>query len=486
MMPRTTPALQDERFLLLETLGHGGMASVFRAFDRVEQRVVALKAPADTDRAGPSNPLSTEFEVWSRLQHPNVVQAYELGTARTGPLTPGAPYLVIEHVRGGPLNRVLRVGREAPAAIEDVAVQLLRGLGHVHDAGLVHRDLKPGNVLVRVGRRGSAQVKLTDFGLAVNRGLQGEAGTISGSLPFVAPEVLLGRPLDGRADLYGLGILLYHLATGEMPARSRKVDDLMRWHLAGPPADPRRARPRFPGRLARFIARLTARMPEQRPSDCAEALSLLGAGRRWASPPRPGALCRGLRARLRLAMDAARLGARRLFVLPRGRASSRELERQAGVWSQIHGLLFHRLDAPAGTDPSPLSRLVLRLLLERSAESSTLVARHALDRWFPLKLVAGVPLWDRTLETSTLSRDERILAHAASRLGSFLLDCSARRSLVIHVARDAAGDPLARQLIEQMISSFDPPAPDATRGGFLLMVDEAFSSATRRGRPSRG
>jgi hypothetical protein len=346
MMPRTTPALQDERFLLLETLGHGGMASVFRAFDRVEQRVVALKAPADTDRAGPSNPLSTEFEVWSRLQHPNVVQAYELGTARTGPLTPGAPYLVIEHVRGGPLNRVLRVGREAPAAIEDVAVQLLRGLGHVHDAGLVHRDLKPGNVLVRVGRRGSAQVKLTDFGLAVNRGLRGEAGTISGSLPFVAPEVLLGRPLDGRADLYGLGILLYHLATGEMPARSRKVDDLMRWHLAGPPADPRRARPRFPGRLARFIARLTARMPEQRPGDGAEALSLLGAGRRWASPRRTGALCRGLRARLRLAMDAARLGARRLFVLPRGRASSRELERQAGVWSQIHGLLFHRLDAP--------------------------------------------------------------------------------------------------------------------------------------------
>ena len=162
--------LQDDRFLVLGALGRGGMASVYRAFDRIEQRVVALKAGSDGQQAGPAHPLSAEFEAWTRLRHPNIVEAYELATASRGPLQDGTPYLVLEHVDGLPAHESLRPGRESPDALEQLSVQLLRGLDHVHAAGLVHRDVKPANLLVRRWGR-QVDLKLTDFGLATMVGL---------------------------------------------------------------------------------------------------------------------------------------------------------------------------------------------------------------------------------------------------------------------------------------------------------------------------
>ena len=106
----TTP-LQDERFLMLEALGRGGMGTVYRAFDRTEQRLVALKVPYEKTPAGPAHPLSEEFDRWTQLEHPNIVRAYELGHAERGPLARGTPYLVLEHVRGRPAHQVFPAGR---------------------------------------------------------------------------------------------------------------------------------------------------------------------------------------------------------------------------------------------------------------------------------------------------------------------------------------------------------------------------------------
>jgi len=161
------PPLQDARFLLLQTLGHGGMASVYRAFDRVEQRLVALKVQREAGPAGPDHPLCTEFEAWSRFSHPHIVRAYELQHAKRGPLPAGSPYLVLEHVDDDASNHAPRSGPEAPAVIESIGVQLLHALERVHAEGFVHRDVKPANVLVS-GR--DRQVKLTDFGLAARSG----------------------------------------------------------------------------------------------------------------------------------------------------------------------------------------------------------------------------------------------------------------------------------------------------------------------------
>jgi serine/threonine-protein kinase len=332
MPPATEAPLQDERFLLLETLGRGGMGIVFRAFDRTEQRLVALKVLGRNDRAGPAHPLSSEFDTWSRLEHPNIVRVYELRQARRGPLPAGAPYLVLEHVAGGPAHRAPCAAWLAAAGAEALARQLLAALDHVHVSGFVHRDLKPANVLV-TGSRRPPRVKLTDFGLAARVGEARPPLCLSGSLHYAAPEALLGLPLDGRADLYALGILLYRLITGEHPVGPPAPPQaILGWHLSGPPADPLALRPRLSPRLARFIRRLTQRDRDARPATAREALATLGDGPPLSGRRPVASAGAGERAALRLALDAARLGDFRVFGLPRARPAAEALVREVAIW----------------------------------------------------------------------------------------------------------------------------------------------------------
>jgi hypothetical protein len=464
----TNSPLQDDRFLLLGALGQGGMAAVFQAFDRIEQRMVALKVQSRSMDAGPSHPLSVEFDLWSRLRHSNIVRVHELAIAGSGPFTRGAPYLVMEHVEGRPLHEALQPGRVEPAVVERVAVELLRGLGHVHGAGLVHRDLKPGNILTRPNGDGGPQVKLTDFGLAAPRGQAEEPGRISGSLPYVSPEAILGMQLDGRADLYGLGIVLYHLATGELPCRQKTTDGMLRWHLNGSPADPRRLRPRFPERLSRFIRRLTARDRMQRLASAEEALALLGAVKQIAERCPRAAADRAERAKLRLALDAARLGARRIFTLPRRLPESEALLREVLVWSQIRGLGFFRLRA--GDD---LCRLVLRLLVARGRSARRLTLKYSLHRWLPLGVLCGFPVRDLAR-----SNGRELPGSAGAReIGRFILDCSAAKALVLRIEERSADRLLAAvgEALRHALEPARPPRPGA--GGLLLLVDQSCHSA---------
>jgi len=461
----TTP-LQDDRFLLLSSLGRGGMASVYRAFDRIEQRVVALKVCTDEKKAGPAHPLSAEFEAWTRLRHPNIVEAYELATASRGPLQDGTPYLVLEHVEGLPAHEGLRPGRESPDALEQLSVQLLRGLEHVHAAELVHRDLKPANLLVQ--RRGCLmRLKLTDFGLATAMGQADEPGQISGSLPYVAPESILGRPLDGRSDLYALGVVLFQLATGQLPVSGGGVEDVLRWHLAGPPADPRRHCPRFPPRLARFIRRLTARDPEERPVSASDALAMLG-----ATATAPGASPNGAplvdpatRAKVRLALDAVRLGARRSFKLGKVPSGVEPLVGQLRAWAQMFGLVFYDLGPGETPDGSALVRLVMRLLVDRRDEAAESIRRFALDRSLPLTCLEGVPVSSRPRPEPT----DR--ARGTEGIASFLFDCALERGLVLLADPPRTRCPVTRSVIASLRRRLRRPWPPRPgRGGLLLLI----------------
>jgi hypothetical protein len=462
----------DDRFLLLESLGHGGMGSVYRAFDRVEGRHVALKVLDAKEPAGPSHPLSAEFEAWSRLAHPNIVEALELGRSRRGPIEAGCPYLVLEYFPGLPVHRVLRPGRVAAGALEGLSREVLRALAHVHEAGLVHRDVKPGNILVRAVGRPPGRVKITDFGLAVEAGRTGVPGRVSGSIPYLAPEALTGEPLDGRADLYGMGILLYHLAAGRMPAPSDDPGEILRWHLEGAREDPRRAAPWLPDRLARFIARLIARDRRERPASAAEAIELLGgAAAPRAEGPRPLA---GLaeRAVLRLAVDAARLGARRRVTLPASGCGAESLLRETRVLAGMHGLAMHRL-RPGGR--SGLGCAVLALLLDRGPDARALVERHRLHRGLPLELLNGLPVWDRGRDRKEGWRDRDLLRASARGVAEFLLECSVLRPLVLVVDRAALADPLAREVTSRLERAIrDDPSPRPGRGGLLLLVAEGY------------
>lgn len=482
----TCTPLLDDRFLLLETLGQGGMGRVYRAFDRFEERFVALKVPLAPESPGPAHPLSAEYDAWSRLRHPNIIRAYELGRAQCGPIPAGTPYLVLESFAGLPAHRVLRPGRTDSEALEQLARRILAALAHVHDCGLVHRDLKPANVLVGTSRRGPLRTKLTDFGLAAEFGRAGSPGCLSGSVSFAAPESVIGLPIDGRTDLYGLGILLFRLATGKMPFDSRDPEEILRWHLEGPPIDPAPIRAAHSERLARLVRRLTCRDPEQRPASAAEALTLLGGSRvRARRAPRHDD-DRADVAALRLALDSARLGARRVHRLPAAANARRSLERNVRVLSQIHGAVFLHLRAGMGPSTSNLDRVVLRMLVRRGSQARALIAKHRLHRGLPLALLGGLPLWDRVRPSGELETTDRTSLRIMARgIRSLLVSSAARRTTVLLVEPGALQDPLVRELVSELHGDLGN-GPDRCRGGLLVLVpDDAEGSRRRKLRPTR-
>ena len=461
-------ALQDDRFLLLESVGRGGMATVFRAFDRLEQRTVALKVQGDNHRPGPSHPLSEEFEAWSRLAHPNIVRAYELRVAHRGPFRSGEPYLVLEHVGGGPVHRCLPARGAEPRAIEGLAIGILRGLCHVHAAGIVHRDLKPANVLVEHTQSG-LRARLTDFGLAAPMGTAEEPGTISGSLPYVAPEAIVGFRLDGRADLYALGVLLYRLATGNLPASDPSPEAIIRWHLEGEAADPRLQRPDFDDRFSRFIQRLCARDRAARPASAEEALAELGTRDAASEPRTPD---RAERAAVRLALDAARQGAWRQFPVAAHGPSRTALLREVRVWCQVRDIGYYGLE-PRNGDRLALERLVLRVLVEHPAAHARRFRRLRLDRFMAISFPGGVPLLDTDVGRDRSGLPAAVKRRIATGLSAFLVGAARERPLVLDLSREGPRDVVAQLLVELLSAIEEKTAPGAARGGLLLLVPGA-------------
>jgi hypothetical protein len=471
-----TSPLQDDRFLLVEAVGRGGMGSVFRAFDRVRQRIVALKAQHDPMQAGPSHPLSVEFEAWAGLRHPNIVRAFEMNVARSGPLPRGTPYIVLEHAQGRPADRALPPGRAGEQVLTGFAAQALLALSHVHEAGWVHRDVKPANILVDFRGGHLRRIKLTDFGLAVPRGRAGPPGRISGSLCYVSPESLLGLPVDDRSDLYALGLVLFRLATGQLPGGGGEA--MLRWHLSASPADARSARPGLSPRLTRFIRRLTARDPSERPRCAREALALLGAATQFRAEGRPAERDRSDRAALRLALDAARLGARRRYALPSQGPGAGALLREARVWAQVRGVDYQRLRV-GDTSGCGVTDLVLRLLIDRGSRAARLCRSYGLRRWLPLVLVGGSPLRDREKKPERNGR-------GAPEIGRFILACSDEKTMVLRLDPARNPQPLALAVRRELLRATGTPRPPRPgRGGLLLLeqqpAEPPVSAATERG-----
>jgi hypothetical protein len=451
--------LLDRRFLLLGVLGEGGMGRVYRAFDRVEERAVALKVPFEEAETGGGHPLAIEFDTWFRLRHPNIVRAYELARASSGPLPPGTPYLVLESFAGSPAHRALMPGRTDPLRVEALARRVLHALEHVHLSGVVHRDLKPSNILVgpRPGR-----VKLIDFGLASPVGRAGEPGRFSGSVPFAAPETLLGAPIDGRADLYGLGIVLYLLATGSMPIDSRDPGEVLRWHLHGPPVDPRAVSEEIPERLARLIRRLTSRDPTARPRSATEALVCLGPGRIGPRPATRASVERWRLAALRLAVDAANTGSRRCLELPRSVAAFGEMTREAAVLSQRRGLSFCRLRRRGRRGTSNLDRVLLRSLMERG---------HAKRRVGCSRILLEGRVEDLRRGTDMGRRLHlREIADEAARL---ILDPRRPHATVLVVEQGALDDPVARRAARRIVGATTERRAPSGAGLLVLLTADA-------------
>jgi serine/threonine-protein kinase len=255
-----------ERYELRDLLGRGGYGLVYEAVDRVCGRVVALKVlRADRWSEITVRRFRREAELVRHLHHPRLARVFDTGADGE------SLYLTMERVWGESLGCRLRRGPLPVEEALDVAIQVAEALEVLHGAGLVHRDVKPPNVLLDA--RG--WVKLADFGLTRCAGagaaeLTGN-GQAVGTAEYMAPEEALGEPLDARSDLYSLGVVLFETLTGEPPHLGRTPLGTLLAHLQQAAPDVRRTRPEVPVWLARVLARLLARRPEDR-YPCAGAL----------------------------------------------------------------------------------------------------------------------------------------------------------------------------------------------------------------------
>jgi beta-lactam-binding protein with PASTA domain len=250
----------DGRYAIVERIASGGMGEVFRARDTVLAREVAIKVlhrslagdQAFVDR------FRTEARAAAGLSHSNIVAVFDWGSVD------GIYYMVMEFVRGQSLRALLnRDGRLEPAQTAEVVRQTLQALDHAHRQGIVHRDIKPENILVTT----EGVVKVADFGLAraYAEGRQTQAGTVTGTVQYLAPEQIRGEPADPRSDLYSLGIVSYELLTGKLPFTGETAMSIAYKHLSGRVPMPSAAVPSIPAELDGFVSSATDRDREMRP-----------------------------------------------------------------------------------------------------------------------------------------------------------------------------------------------------------------------------
>ena len=261
------PAIDEDRFELLEEIGTGGMGSVYRAVQRSVGRYVAVKMllPEHAASATGLSRFVREANVIARLTHPNIVQLIDFGRDRQGNLM-----LVMELLEGEPLRTLLRrEGRLAPERAVAIAAQVLQALKAAHAAGVIHRDLKPENVFVRRADEVD-HVKVLDFGVAKLTETdaadthQTSQGTMVGTLRYMAPEQVAGEPADPRIDVYACGVTLYEMLSGALPYDARDRYVLLRQIIAEPPTPLVARAPDVPPPLAEVVMRAIAKAPADR------------------------------------------------------------------------------------------------------------------------------------------------------------------------------------------------------------------------------
>jgi len=255
----STSTLDEGRYELGKVVGSGGMALVYRARDRKHGRPVAVKLLADNLSADPElrQRFRREAELAERLSHPNVVAVLDAGEAD------GRAYIVLEYVDGPNLAEELRrAGRLEPERVAELGAQAAAALAHAHEQGLVHRDVKPQNLLLAA----DGTLKVSDFGIArmVDGTQLTQTGTVLGTAAYLAPEQAAGEETTGATDVYALGMVLFELLTGEQ------------WTSQELPPPPGFLAPDVPAELDSLVLACLREDPRDRPSAREVELMLRG------------------------------------------------------------------------------------------------------------------------------------------------------------------------------------------------------------------
>jgi serine/threonine-protein kinase len=286
------------RYEILDELGHGTMGSVFRAKDPAMDRLVAVKTILSMALAGELGDeyrqrFLREARAAGALAHPGIVPVFDVGEEE------GMPYLVMEFVRGQTLDAAMKNGvRFSLERVCEIGQQIAEALGHAHRNGVIHRDIKPANILLTSPEiYGSEQAKITDFGVAkLTAGGITTTGQMLGTPAFMSPEQFTGAPVDGRADLFSLGVILYWLATGEQPFMGESMTTVSYKIVHTEPVPPAKLNPAVPAAMEAVILKCLAKSPDERyqtGEEVAEALAQLRTTGREQSLQATAPLTRG-------------------------------------------------------------------------------------------------------------------------------------------------------------------------------------------------
>ena len=254
----------NNRYRLDKELGQGGMGTVYEAYDLLLDRVVAAKQLVSKSLGTEGkNRLLTEARAVAQLNHPNIVSVFDAGE------TNDLPYVIMEYIHGESLHT------QPPKNTDEiikVALQICDALEEAHNHGIVHRDLKPENVIMA----DNGMAKLTDFGLARSLATRmSQEGSLTGTVFYISPEQALGKPLDGRTDLYALGVMLYEFSTGRLPFQADNPLAVIAQHIHEDPVRPSQHKPEISSIFEEIILKLLAKDPDDRFSSAAETRSAL-------------------------------------------------------------------------------------------------------------------------------------------------------------------------------------------------------------------
>lgn len=256
------------RYTIISLIGQGGMADVYRATDMILSRDVAIKVLRSKLSDDPMILVrfQREASAASRLSHPNVVDIYDVGEYE------GMHYIVMEYVKGPTLKQLIQ-RRGALDVLEAVFImkQLTSAIANAHEHQIIHRDIKPQNILVK----DDGTVKITDFGIAIAADAVQLTynNAVMGSAHYLAPESAQGKEPDGRVDIYSLGIVFYELLTGNVPFRGKTPTEIAIKHLREPMPYVRDFNRQIPQSVENIVLKATAKDPDQRYSSAAEMLS---------------------------------------------------------------------------------------------------------------------------------------------------------------------------------------------------------------------
>ena len=264
------------RYQIERTLGRGAMGAVVLGRDTHTGRLAALKTLSLSDEFSGAalsearQRFLREVDAARRLQHPDIVAVYDAGE------DDGLAYIAMEYIAGHDLLRHTQVGQWLPLPlVVHIGRRVASALAHAHSQGVVHRDIKPANVMIDLA---AGVVKVTDFGIArITDACRTRTGMLLGTPTYMSPEQLSGQRVDGRADLYSLGVTLFQLLTGALPHRAESMARLMYCIVNEVAPDVRTLRPEVPPALAAALAQALAKSPEARHADGLQLAAALDA-----------------------------------------------------------------------------------------------------------------------------------------------------------------------------------------------------------------